>query len=280
MAETKHSDEMPFTKLVREAEEANAKQQAEAEAKAQEVPGWVREPSPAQEPLGEAPLIKLMVEQEAAVARDFAEGRITEADYQSFRELSETKIEEFQSHLQEKGESIVDGLKEWAPDAVGAIEQLKEKHPDFIDELDSGHPKLAVVADTLETVQAVVEPLAGQMIDGVDELVEVIGTDLPDLAQSFVDARKEMEGVDAAEVEAAQEKLDTVSAEWNAKFEEIDANLDVAREKMEADFDKFELAVDEMQAKAEANPDAEVITQIHEAQIDDVIEEETGIVDA
>jgi len=280
MAETKLADEMPFTKLVREAEEADAKQRAEAQAEAQEIPGWVRETPPQQENMSDAPLIKLMVEQEAAVARDYAEGRITEVDYQSFRDLSESRIEAFRTHLDETGQGIVESFKEWAPDAISAFEGLKEKHPDLVDELESGHPNLGVVADTLDTVQVIVEPLLEKSLDGADEVVDVIGTDLPNMAQDFVEARANMEGTDKAEVADAQARLDGVTADWEAKMEEADVSIDAAREKLESDFDAYEAAVDELHLKAEADPDAEVITQIHEAQIDDMIEEETGVTDA
>ncbi len=279
MSETKLPEEMPFTKVVREAEESAARQQAEAEAKAQEIPGWVRETPPAQEKMSEAPLIKLMVEQEAAVARDYAEGRITEADYQSFRDMSEAKIEEFKTHLQETGQDIVESFKEWTPEAVEAINDLKEKHPDLVEEMESGHPKLAVVADTLETLE-VFEPLMEKGLDGADQLVEVIGTDLPSMAQDFVDARANMEGADQAEVADAQTRLETVTTEWDAKMEEADVAIDSARDKLEADFDVYSEKVDELQAQAEANPDAEVIMQIHEADLDEEIEEETGVTDA
>lgn len=278
MADTK-LEEMPFTKLVREAEEQAAKQEAEALAKAQEEPGWIRETPVPQERMGESPLIKLMVEQESAVARDFAEGRITEADYTAFRELSETKIEEFKEHLQDTGKDIVEGLEEWAPDAKEAGQHLMEKHPDLVDQFESGHPKLAVVADTLEMLE-VTEPLMQKVLDGADEMVEIIGSDLPSMAQDFVDARANMEGVDKAEVADAQTRLDGVTTEWNEKFEQADIAIDAAREKLEADFDAYETAVDELQAKAEANPDAEVIMQIHEADLDEEIEDETGIVEA
>jgi ribosome-associated translation inhibitor RaiA len=280
MADLKTVEEMPFTKVVREAEEAAAKQQAEAEAKAQEIPGWVRDTPPAQEKMSEAPLIKLMVEQEAAVARDYAEGRITEADYQSFREMSETKIEEFRTHLEETGQDIGESFKEWAPGAKDAFADLQAKHPDLINELESGHPNLGVVADTLDTVQVVVEPLIEKSLDGADQLVEVIGTDLPNMAQDFVDARANMEGADKAEVADAQTRLDGVTTEWNEKIEAADVAIDAAREKLEADFDAFETVVDDMHAKAEADPDAEVIMQIHEADLDEEIEEETGVADA
>ncbi|MDZ4778313.1 MAG: hypothetical protein SGJ23_16140 [Alphaproteobacteria bacterium] len=279
MSETKLPEEMPFTKVVREAEESAARQQAEAEAKAQEIPGWVRETPPAQEKMSEAPLIKLMVEQEAAVARDYAEGRITEADYQSFRDMSEAKIEDFKTHLQETGQDIVESFKEWTPEAVEAINDLKEKHPDLVEEMESGHPKLAVVADTLETLE-VFEPLMEKGLDGADQLVEVIGTDLPSMAQDFVDARANMEGADQAEVADAQTRLETVTTEWDAKMEEADVAIDSARDKLEADFDVYSEKVDELQAQAEANPDAEVIMQIHEADLDEEIEEETGVTDA
>lgn len=280
MSEPKLPEEMPFTKLVREAEAAAVNQEAAANLKAQEEPGWVREPQPPQEKLSEAPLIKLMVEQESAVARDFAEGRITEEDYQSFRELSETKIEEFKTHLQDTGQEIVESFKEWVPDAKEAFAELQAKHPDLIEELESGHPKIGVVADTLDMAQVVIEPLVDKSLEGADELVGVIGTDLPTMAQDLVDARANMEGADKAEVADAQTRLDGVTTEWNEKFEQADTAIDAAREKLEADFDQFETAVDEMHARAEENPDAEVIMQIHEADLDEEIEEETGVVDA
>lgn len=279
MSEPKLPEEMPFTKLVREAEEQAVKQQAEADAKAAEVPGWVRETPPPQDKFSEAPLIKLMVEQEAAVARDYADGRITEADYQSFRDLSTGKIEELKTHLQETGQDLVASLEEWVPDAKEAGKELMEKHPDLAEQFESGHPKLAVVADTLEMLE-VTEPLVNKVLDGADEMIEVVGADLPNMAQELVDARANMEGSDKADVAEAQTRLDGATADWDEKFEKADIALDEARVKVEEGFDAYETAVDEMHAKAEANPDAEVIIQIHEADLDEEIEEETGVVDA
>jgi exonuclease VII small subunit len=287
MADTKVSDEMPFTKLVREAEAADAKMQAEQlakyEAEHRDTPEWVgrppQEPPAAQEKLTEAPLIKFMLEQDAAVARDHADGRISDADYQSYRELSETRIADVREHLQESGKDMVEGLREWAGDAKDTFEQLKEEHPDLVAELESGHPKLETVADTLEAIE-VVHPLLDTALDGVDQMVGVVGDDLPSMARDLVDARAQMEGVDSAEIEAAQAKLESVTSEFEAKIEDSHESIDAAREKIDADFEAFGDAVDQMHDYAEAHPDAEVIYQIHDAQIDEEIEEETGVVDA
>lgn len=287
MADPKLPEEMPFTKLVREAEaqeaERLAKEHERIEAGHADTPGWVGKPEQTQPPaekLSDAPLVQFMMEQEAAVARDHAEGRISDADYQSFRELGETRIGEFREHVQDAGKDMVEGLREWVDgDLKNAAEHLKEEHPELIAELESGHPKLETVADTLEAME-VIKPGIDVALDGVDEIVEVIGTDMPSMARDFVDARAQMEGVDPAEIEAAQGKLEDVSGQFEAKIDETHEALDTARDKIDESFEAYSEAVDQMHDYAEAHPDAEVRYQIHDAQIDDEIEEETGVVDA
>jgi archaellum component FlaC len=288
MAEVQLPEEMPFTKLVREAEAQEAARQQEMQAKLDaehaDTPGWVGRPDqakdqPPPEKLSESPLIQLMVEQEAGVARDHAAGKITDEDYQSFRDMSQGKIEEFQSHLQDAGKDIVEGLREWTGDAKQAFEHLKEEQPDLIKELESGHPKLEAVADTLEALE-VIHPLIDTALEGADEIVEVIGDDLPSMARDFVDARANMEGTDPAEIEGAQARLETVTADFDAKIDGAHDSIDAAREKIDADFEAYGEAVDQMHDYAAEHPDAEVRYQIHDAQIDDEIEEDTGVVDA
>jgi exonuclease VII small subunit len=272
--------EMPFTKLVREAEALEAERLAKIESDHADTPGWVgRTDQPPPEKLSEAPLIQLMLEQEAAVQRDHESGRISDADYQSFRDMSSGKIAEMQAHLQDAGKDIGEGLREWVDDAKSAFEHLKEEQPDLVRELESGHPKVEAVADLLETAE-VFEPLIDTALDGADQIVDVVGTDLPSMARDFVEARATMEGVDPAEVEAAQAHLETAAAAFDAKIEAAHDGIDTARDKVEASFDALEEGVDRLHEIAEADPDAEIIYQIHDAQIDEEVEEETGVVDA
>lgn len=287
MADPKLPEEMPFTKLVREAEAAEverlAKEHDRIEAEHANTPGWVGKPEQTQTPqekISDAPLVQFMMEQEAAVARDHAEGRISDADYQSFRDLGETRIGEFREHVQDAGKDMVEGLRDWVDgDLKNAAEHLKEEHPDLVAELESGHPKLETVADTLEAIE-VIKPGIDVALDGVDDIVEVIGNDLPSMARDFVDARAQMEGVDPAEIEAAQGKLEDVAGQFEAKIDETHEALDTARDKLDESFEAYGEAVDQMHDYAEAHPDAEVRYQIHDAQIDEEIEEETGVVDA
>lgn len=281
------STEMPFAKLVREAEVAEAERLAKEhdriEAEHANTPGWVGKPEqnqPPAEKLSDAPLVQFMLEQEAAVARDHAEGRISDADYQSFRDMTETRIGEVREHLQDAGKDMVEGIREWGNgDLKDAVEHLKEEQPNLVAELESGHPKLEAVADTLDLIGAI-KPVIDVALDGVDEIVEVVGDDMPSMARDFVDARARMEGVDPAEIEAAQGKLETVAGAFEAKIEEAHDALGAAHEKIDAEFETFGEAVDQMHDYAEAHPDVEVHTQIHDAQIDEEIEEETGVVDA
>lgn len=286
MAEVQLPEEMPFTKLVREAEAAEvarlAKEHDRIEAEHANTPGWVGKPEQTQPPaekISESPLVQLMLEQEAAVARDHAAGKISDADYQSFRDMSSEKIEEFRGHIQEAGQDIGEGLREWVEDAKGAVDHLKEEQPELAKEWESGHPKLETVADTLEFIE-VVHPLIDTALEGADEMVGVIGADLPSMARDFVDARANMEGVDPAEIESAQARLETTTAEFDAKIETAHEAIGEAREKVDAEFETFGEAVDQLHDYAEAHPEAELHYQIHDAQIDDEIEEETGVVDA
>lgn len=288
MAEApQQSTEMPFAHLVREAEAAEAERLAKEhdriEAEHANTPGWVGKPEqnqPPAEKISDAPLVQFMLEQEAAVARDHAEGRISDADYQSFRDMTETRIGEFREHMQDAGKDMVEGLREWVDgDLRSAAEHLKEEHPELVAELESGHPKLETVADTLEAIEAV-KPAIDVVFDGVDGMVDVVGDDMPSMARDFVDARAQMEGVDPAEIEAAQGRLEEVSGAFEAKIDEAHESIDAARDKMDENFEAYGEAVDQMHDYAEAHPDAEVRYQIHDAQIDEEIEEETGVVDA
>jgi hypothetical protein len=254
--------------------------------------------------------LQFIIDQEAAVQRDFDSGRISQADYDSFRELSTERVEEIRAEVGVEVDEYVADVKETLEPRIdelkGELDHFKEMtdpHRDQMEELnalassgqlDAGDVPLGLAADVIEPSLDVAET----GVDMMDDVTGLVGEHLPEIvdvavdnsqetAHAFIDARANMEGVDQAEISAAREQLgaldagldeqmDTFNKEFDGAMERADDYYDWQREQIDEGRDQ----VDAIRDYVEEHPDATV--EDYPGRVEQPVdsEEDMGIADA
>jgi ElaB/YqjD/DUF883 family membrane-anchored ribosome-binding protein len=236
-------------------------------------------PEAANQPV--APLVQLMLDQEAATAKDFTEGKISQAEYDGFLAKSESGLSDFRDHLHEAGKDIVQNFEDWAHDAKEEFDTLKQDHPEVVQALETGHVTAADGAVTFEFAVNVVEPLVDTVFDSVDVIIDHIDTGLSDAAATLVDARNSLPCVDAEERSANLALLDAAQGDWHQVLDGGKDALASAHDKISEDFGQAHDVVDAFRDYAADHPDAVLIDQTIDApDVQQQIQHESDLAEA
>lgn len=232
----------PFTELYTQAQAQYVKEHPEA----------------AKEPV--LPLVQVILDQEAAAAKDFAAGKLSAEEYEGFVAKCESQVDAFKAEIKEAGLEIVENFKDWAHDARDEFDVLKDDHPELIQNAENGHLTVAQAADAGEFAINVVEPLAHTAFDSVVVLTDHITEGLGAAAANIVEARNELSSVDQVEREANLAQLDKALEACAVDVETIHETFDALHDKIDAEISQARDAIEAAHDYGEAHPDAEIFS--------------------
>ena len=96
---------MPYTTMILENEAAMAKEYPDAVAGDRH------------------PLAQFIIDQETAVAQDYAAGNISEAEFNEFKALSESRMEAMQDSLEKEIDELAEDGEDWVKDFSAEFEK-------------------------------------------------------------------------------------------------------------------------------------------------------------
>lgn len=243
MAET--NADMPFTKFVNEAEARYAKEHPDAPNMG----------------FSSSEIGKLILDQEALIADGHASGRISDADFQSFRDASQQRLDDFRDELSQTFHDIADDAKPLVEDVVANWKDYAEAHPDVVAQMSHEEHVVVSAADVADVAQLVVdtgrEVIPG-VLDMADGLVVAVGSGVSDAATGVVEARLEVLPEGAEEVTA---RLDAARDGVDRDMVQVHEAFATAHDRIEAEADQADAAIQGMRDYAEAHPDAHI--EIH-----------------
>lgn len=241
---------------------------------------WIKDhPEAAKEPI--APLVQLMLDQEAATAKDFAEGRISKEEYDGFTAKSQAALDDFRAEMHEAGLELVENFKDWAHDTKDEFDNLKQDHPEAIQALESGHVTAADGAVAVEFLVNIAEPLVDTALDSVDVVIDHVDTGLSDAAAALVEARNSLPSVDETERDANLARLDAAQGDWHDSMGKAHDSVAAAHDKVSDDFGKAHDGVDAFHGYADEHPDVVLIDQTIDApDVRQQINQESDFADA
>lgn len=263
---------MPFTQLIRDSEAKQAEYLRDHPEMAPKEP---------QTPFSETELGKVIIDTEHKVAEDYAAGRITQEEFNDFSAKSQHMVDDYQKDLGGAVNDLGDAAKDWVGDVKDLAHNFTTDHPELAGKVP-GDATLVEAADAIHLVGEVVHPVINIALDGVDNIIEVAKTDLPDAAHNLVEARGEMHGVNPNEVQALEVRVDTASADFTTKMDTAQQSLHDAHDKVDADFDKFNDGVEQLREYGQAHPEATITghTDLTDHQLQEQQVHETGVTDA
>ena len=235
------------------------------------------------------PIAQYIIDQETAVARDFLEGKISEAEFNNFKELSEARIESMGERLEAEMDELGEDADVWIKEFGGELVKLEKEHGAEIgklaEKLESGDLKasdvsLHLAADMMGTVFEGVDKLNDMLPPHVHDLFEVVETEILETAHDMVDAREELSSADEHNLDRDREVLEEIEPIVEAEFDQAHEEVDEHFERQDADIERAQEAIDVAKEHAELNPDISVeyapyqITEDYDAI--DQMEEEVG----
>jgi hypothetical protein len=267
---------MPFTALFKEADAENLRNNPDAGP---------------DNMLSNLPAAKVIIEQEAAVAKDFADGKITQEEFDSFRALAEEKIGEMKQDLGEDIGAWHDAMQGSIADGGDTLTAFKEDHPDFanaIRETENGRAEVDAssfrdVADATQVLVEVVDPMMDSTLDMVEDVNVTVTEHTSDAASALVEARAEMSNADPVVIDAARQSVEVAREGNEAYLNKIEASIEVGRDNWDKAQEQAADAVNSMYEFADAH-DGEVIEAqvyvIEDTDFDDQVQEDTQTAEA
>lgn len=235
------------------------------------------------------PLAQFIIDQETAVVRDYLEGRISEEEFNSFKELSEARIESME-------ESIDKEIEELGDDAEGVLSEIhielgkfKEEHGAELEKLMDTVKEREPTSDDVSLHMTA--DLLGVVFEGTDKVYEMLPPHLHDLfdvvesealgtAHELLEAREELSSADDHNFDTDRRELDAIEPVFEADIDTAHENIDDAFERIDQDLEEAKEFVETAKEHAELNPGLTVehmpyqITEDYDAV--DQMEEEVG----
>lgn len=265
---------MPYTTAILEAEAADNREH----------------PEDAGQPRHE--LAQFIIDQETAVARDYHEGRISEDEFNAFKEKSQEMLDASIEKMDTEIEEFEDDLSDWGKDFEVSVNAFGDEHKVEIKELsDLAH------ADKL-TKEDISLHLVGDAIalnvDGIDDLLERVPPHLHDVvntirdetlgnARELLDERGELSSADEHDLAKEEAALDAIEPVFEADVDEVHEAIDEDFERIDQAIGDVQDYVGDVQEHGERNPELTVehmpTRHVDDYDLPDQIEEETGIAD-
>lgn len=265
---------MPFTNMLLNAEQ------------------FQRENNPDQ-PVERPAMVQFIMDQESAVATDFTEGRISEKEFNDFKELSQERADATREGIRDAFEPFVEDINSWKDETSSSIGSFMEEHGAEAEKLAKVSDEQAVTrfevslglaADTLgltvESADALLERLPPHLHDIMNSLEEGVNGSAHDLLA----ARGELGSAGEHDLDAESDRLEILAPAFEAEFEAARESMDVAFERIDQQFDDARDVVDAIRDYADAHPDVtiEVVVErtIEDPNLEDRIEDDTGVTSA
>ncbi len=262
---------MPYTTMILENEAAMAKEYPDAVAGDRH------------------PLAQFIIDQETAVAQDYAAGNISEAEFNEFKALSESRMEAMQDSLEKEIDELAEDGEDWVKDFSAEFEKLGVEHKGEFDDLiatakerglEASDISLHLAADYLGTTFEGVDKLCEMLPPHIHDVVDVIETETLDTAHAFLDAREELESADEHNLDGERAELETIQPTFEAEIDDAHEAIDDAFEEIDVEIEDAKEFANTAREHAEMNPDTTVehfpyqITDDYDAI--DQMEEEVG----
>lgn len=236
------------------------------------------------------PLAQFIIDQETAVARDYIEGRISETEFEAFKEASQAQIDELGERVEKEMEELQADGEDWAEDYGKSVEAFVTEHKGEIEhitdvaatrELEASDLSLHLVADYLGTSVDGVDKLMEKLPPHLHDIVDVLESGTLESAHELVDARAELSSADEHDLRGEREALEVIEPTFEAEMDVVHEDIDASFEKIDQTFEVVQGEIDVAREHAEMNPDTTVehfpykITEDYDAMDD--MEEETGV---
>ena len=235
------------------------------------------------------PLAQFIIDQETAVAQDYAAGKISEAEFSAFKEMSQERIDSMGERLEEEFDELTEDAEPVVQEFVKDLEQVGEDHKVELSDLaakvkegqlEASDISLNLAADYLGTTFEGVDKVFELMPPHLHDLVDVIETETLDTAHAMVDAREDMESAQEHNLDGERAELDAIQPTFEAEIDDVHEAIDDSFEKMDVEIEEAKDFADTAREHAERDPDTTAehfpyqITEDYDAT--DQMEEETG----
>ncbi len=235
------------------------------------------------------PLAQFIIDQETAVAQDYAAGKISEAEFNDFKALSEGRIEAMQDSLEKEIDELSEDGEAWADDFVKELEGFGSEHKAEIEklvetakerDLEACDVSLHLAADYLGTTFEGVDKLFEMLPPHLHDVIDVIENETLDTAHAMVDAREELDSAEEHNLDGERAELEEIQPVFEAQIDDVHEAIDDSFDRIDADIEKAKDFADTAREHAELNPDTTVehfpyqITEDYDAI--DQMEEDVG----
>lgn len=235
-------------------------------------------------------LAQFIIDQETAVARDFHDGKISQSEFDAFKEKSQemldTSIEKFDKEIEE----FEDDVSDWGDDFEVSVNAFSDEHKVEIKELTD-----LAKTDEIEGKDISLHLLGDAMaltVDGVDDLLERVPPHLHDVvnvvrdetlgnARELMEARGELSSAEEHDFSRDEEKLDTIEPVFEADIEDTHEAIDDGFERIDNAISDVQDYVGDVQEHGERNPELNVehmpTRHVDDYDLPEQIEDDTGI---
>lgn len=238
-------------------------------------------------------LAQFIIDQETAVARDYHDGKISEAEFNAFKERSQemldASIEKFDTEIEE----FEDDVSDWGDDFEVSVNAFSDEHKVEIKELTD-----LAKTDEIEGKDISLHLLGDAMaltVDGVDDLLERVPPHLHDVvnvvrdetlgnARELMEARGELSSADEHDLSRDEEKLEAIEPVFEADVEDTHEAIDDEFERIDNAISDVQDYVGDVQEHGERNPELNVehmpTRHVDDYDLPEQIEDDTGITEA
>ena len=239
------------------------------------------------------PLSQFLIDQETAVVRDFIEGRITEEEFESFKEMSAQKLEDLRDRAETEFDELDEDLGDWEADLEVNIQAFGEEHgteiKDIVDaskvrELTADDLSLHMTSDLLALGVNALDGALEKMPPHIHDLVNVVEEESLGAAHAMLEARGELSSADEHNLDGQRDRLEEIEPTFEAEVEEVHEAVDDAFEKIDKDLEKAQDSIATAQEHAERDPGTTAehypYQTIEDQKLTEQIEDESGFTDA
>ncbi|MFK7912271.1 MAG: hypothetical protein AB8B93_00025 [Pseudomonadales bacterium] len=239
------------------------------------------------------PVSQFLIDQETAVVRDFIDGKISQEEFDAFKELSAQKLESLQDRIEIEADELSEDFEDWEEDLGVEVQAFAKEHgteiSNIVDvakarELSADDLSLHMASDLLGLGVNALDGALEKLPPHIHDIIDVVESESLDAAHAMLDARGELSSADEHNLAGQRERLEEIEPAFEAEVDEIHEAIDDGFGRVDKDLEKVQDSIATAQEHGERDPGTTIehfpYKTIEDQQLNEEVEDASGVTDA
>ena len=239
------------------------------------------------------PVAQFLIDQETAVVRDFIDGKISQEEFDAFKDMSAQKLESLRDRLETEADELSDDFEDWEEDLGVEVQAFGKEHgteiSNIVDvakvrELSADDLSLHMTSDLLGLGVNALEGALERLPPHIHDMINVVEAESLETAHAMLEARGELSSADEHNLEGQRERLEEIEPAFEAEVDEIHEAVDDGFERAGKDLEIVQDSIATAQEHGERDPGTTIehfpYKTLEDPQLNEEVEDASGMTDA